>query len=639
MKERVLSLAVIIAVTGTAFANEVALEPLTVMSTMISSSELNAPEPVEIYTQKDIEKAHVQTVYEFLTQQTSVMAMPSFGNTVTQRLDMRGYGVSNGYENIVVSVNGRRMNNIDGVPQLLSSIPPGSVERIEIIKSSGIVSGGDGANAGLINITTKKNNDKEIGFYGGTYGTFEGSFYAGHSDDRLSLSVQGEAYRTNGARHIDLEQNRDEQQLANGRFDAAYMPINSLELRVGAHFTRTDVWYGGPMTLQEYNDNPAQPGSGYGFGPAPTRQKYDSNAISAGLGYDISGQWSLDVDGAREKKKSTYVTYNSVANYTYDSARMELNYDNDALHVTFGGDFFDGERRASVDIDKRNTAGFIMGRYSVGGQTFKVGYRYEKVNYDNKSDFSEDESLQGAELGYNLQLDDTSSFFANYSRSFQTANIDRLFNYSTGAFTGYVDPMKAHNYNLGYSNISQRNKFKAAVYYIDLKNEIYYYADPSYVNSRNTNIDRSHKYGFDLYDQLIISQQWSVGLNYSFVRAVIDEEIQNGEDYAGNDLPGVPKHNVKATVTYFPNPFTAVSLSQVYRSDAYAANDFNNNFFQKQEAYRSTDLAVSFTGDCYEVFAKISNLFNQSNGVWISDDAIYPVNFTTTAIAGFKLKY
>ena len=41
----------------------------------------------------------------------------------------------------------------------------------------------------------------------------------------------------------------------------------------------------------------------------------------------------------------------------------------------------------------------------------------------------------------------------------------------------------------------------------------------------------------------------------------------------------------------------------------------------------------------WEIFAKINNLFNQNNGLWIRDDAIYPVNFTTTAIAGFKLKY
>jgi iron complex outermembrane receptor protein len=53
----------------------------------------------------------------------------------------------------------------------------------------------------------------------------------------------------------------------------------------------------------------------------------------------------------------------------------------------------------------------------------------------------------------------------------------------------------------------------------------------------------------------------------------------------------------------------------------------------------TTDISATYAKKTWEVFAKINNLFNQKNGLWIKDDAIYPVNFTTTAIAGFKLKY
>ncbi len=80
-------------------------------------------------------------------------------------------------------------------------------------------------------------------------------------------------------------------------------------------------------------------------------------------------------------------------------------------------------------------------------------------------------------------------------------------------------------------------------------------------------------------------------------------------------------------------------LTEVYRSEAYAADDFNNNFSQKQEAYMTTDISVTYAKDNYEIFAKINNLFNQNNGLWVQDDAIYPINFTTPAIAGFTLQY
>lgn len=55
--------------------------------------------------------------------------MPSIGNTFSQSLDMRGYGIENGNQNLVVVVNGRRLNNIDNTPQLLSSIPLESIEK------------------------------------------------------------------------------------------------------------------------------------------------------------------------------------------------------------------------------------------------------------------------------------------------------------------------------------------------------------------------------------------------------------------------------------------------------------------------------------------------------------------------------
>ena len=245
------------------------------------------------------------------------------------------------------------------------------------------------------------------------------------------------------------------------------------------------------------------------------------------------------------------------------------------------------------------------------------------------------------ELGVNYTLSKHDSLYANYSHGYQTASLDRLFSYTNPAtgYMGYIEPSQSNNYSIGYNNIQKNNKLKISAYYIDLKNEIYYYSDPSYVNSKNTNIDKSHKYGLDVYDKYIVSREFNVAVNYNYVQAIIDEEVQNGENYSNNELPGVSNHNVKATFSYLPNEFFTIAFTQLYRSSAYAAEDFHNNFSQTQEAYASTDIAATYAKDNWEVFAKINNLFNQSNGLWVRDDAVYPVNYTTTAMAGFKLKY
>jgi len=637
------------ALQHTLMAETVTLEPLEVTSTAIGTDELRSTDAVEVYTRKDIEKAHVQNVYEFFDQQTSLTTMPNFGNPYTQQMDIHGYGIGDGHQNIVVNLNGRRLNNIDLVPQLLASISPSSIERIEIIKSSGIVTGGDGANAGVINITTRRSNDKEITFYGGSYGTLDGSFYAGHSDERLSLSVSGEAQRNGGTRYIDDADNKDKNRLVTGAFDMAYRPVDALELRLNAAAARTDVDYAGYLTKAQYDEDPTQAGTSY------TRQAYDTDSIGAGLTYFIDDSLSIDLDASREKKRSdssnvsAFGPYDWSVDYQYDSFGASVDHVSDLLELSIGIDGFKGSRQSHAtafgianETSKDNLAGYVMSQWHLGDSTIKAGYRYEKVSYaydDVAQSKSADHSLQGVELRYNYALDAEKSLFANYAHSYQAPDIDRFFAFG-GTFNDFIEPMKADSYTLGFNYLQPENKFKVSAYYIDLKDEIYYYSDPSFALSVNTNIDKSYKYGIDLYDRWIISSQFDLVLNYNYVQAIIDEETgRNGEDYSGNTLPGVSDHNAKATISYLPNENTTLALTQVYRSEAYAANDFGNAFAQKQDAFYSTNIAITYATDSYEVFAKINNLFDQKNGIWIQDDAIYPVGFTTTAIAGLKLKY
>lgn len=647
MNKTLLSLAALSALSYAASAaSSLVLEPLTVSSTAIKTDELRSTDAVEVYTAEDIDKAHVQNVYEFLNQQTSVIAMPSYGNPFTQKLDMHGYGIGDGYQNIVITINGRRMNNIDMVPQLLSSISPASIDKIEILKSSGIVTGGDGANAGVINITTKKNNDKELTLYGGNYGTVDGSFYLGYSDDKIAVSANGERSKNDGVRTIDANGNKDKNAFKTGSFALAYTPVKELELRAGAAATRTEIIYGGPMTQAQFEEDPFQQGTvDYGFGPIPstaTEQEYNSDAVNGGISYFINDAMTLKLDGFSENKKSNYITYAYISDYKYNSLKGSFDYESDLLSLSFGVDGFNGRREGAANkTDKNSLAGFLMTQWYFGDSTLKAGYRFEKVTYKYKSaaaDLKDDHTLNGAELGYNYKISNEQSLFANYAHTYQAPDVDRFFNYG-GTFNGFIDPMQANNYTLGYNSILSSNKFKISLYYIDLTNEIYYHPDPAYVNNKNTNIDKSHKYGLDIYDKWIVTEQWSVALNYNYVQAVIDKEVESGDDYSAKELPGVSRHNAKATFSFSPTQNTTVSLTEVYRSEAYAANDFNNSFSQKQKAYMSTDISATYTQENYELFAKINNLFGDSNGLWIQDDAIYPVNYATTAIAGFTLKF
>jgi iron complex outermembrane receptor protein len=650
MQKKVQLSLILVALVSSLYADKTKVElmPLTIESTALQTDELKSTDSVEVYTQDDIEKAHVQNVYEFLNTQTSVTTMPSYGNPFSQKIDMHGYGIGDGYQNIVIRVNGRKINNIDMVAPMLSGISPSSISRIEIIKSSGIVTGGDGANAGVINITTKKNNDKSITAYAGTYHTADGSIYLGHSDETITASMSAEVQTNGGIRYLnDYNNDKDESGLRTASFDVAYTPISEIELRFNGGFTNTDLDYAGSLNIYDYAKDATSAGS------SNTSQDYDTDNIGIGVSYFINNELSINLDAAVENKDSdfrnrgTYGDYVWGSHYKYHTFNANVEYVNNSFELVSGLDGFYGKRESDATAysmtnktKKENLAGYIMAQTRFGNSTIKAGYRYEKVSYRYTDAFnskSDDHGLSGVEFGYNYMLDKEKSIFFNYSHGYQSPDIDRFFSY--GSFNRFIDPMKTDSYTLGFNYFLPKNKFKLSVYYIDLTDEIYYYADPTYMNSKNTNIDDSSKYGIDLYNKWLINKEFALILNYNFIMAEIDDEKENGDDYSDNALPGVSKHNIKTTLSYTPNDAIRFSITQIYRSKAYSANDFTNNFLQRQDDFKSTDFSASYTKGSWEVFAKVNNIFNTENGLWIRDNSIYPVNFTTTALAGFKLNF
>lgn len=615
-------------------ADALTLESISITSNLFDQNEFNAPYSTEVYTSEDIEKSHAKDIYEFFTQQTSLITAPTYGNPYSQKLDLHGYGIGDGYQNIVVTLDGRRLNNIDMVSQLLIAIPVSSIERIEILKGSGIVAYGDGANAATVNIITKKGNHNELSFYAGNYRALGQSLYLSTLKDRYSYSVHIDHSSTDGTRVLDNTNNdRDAGKTTNGGAEISYRVTDDFEVHAGAQFSSYDTFYGGNLTLAQYEANPAQKGS------SKTHQIYNTNVLNGGIVYTINPHYSLEVDTSREIKQNDSITWG--ADYRYNELTAKLNYDTESIKATLGMNGFWGERRSlgsTKTVSKDNQAAFLSSELNIQNQTFSAGGRIEQVDYtynDTGIHLAQDNSLYGAELGYGLALAKGKSLFAHYAHAYQAPDIDRFFNYG-GTFNGFIKPMKTDTYTIGYNNLTTENKFKASLFYVNLSNEIYYYPDPTYTNDKNTNIDKSHKYGLDLSDQWIINEQWNLYTNYNYVQAIIDQEIESGDNYTGNKLPGVSNHNIKATVSYLPTINTTIAITQVYRSKAYALNDFNNNFSQKQQAYHSTNISLNYAKNNYEIFAKINNLFDQSNGLWIKDNAIYPVDFTTTFTAGLK---
>lgn len=616
------------------------LDEIIVTATRIPTPDLLAPYASEVHTRRAIERSGAATLYDYLAQHSSVQVLPGYGNKFAPKLDMRGYGIGDGYQNIVLTVDGRRLNNIDGAPQLLGTIPLADIERIEITKGSGSVMFGDGATAGSIQIITRAHQGISVQASAGNHGASSGTFTAGLRKERVSLRASADYAHLDGYRDADVTGHKDESSNRTWQGGLELRPLDRLILGLDLASTRIDTRYGGVLNQNQFNTDPGQNG-----GTTYTRQRFESDLWRVHTGLELNRNWSLTASHSNEDKLSKYST-GWKSDYDYLADDLALQYRGGDFDLTTGVQTFDGTRInrngwADNDFRKKNTGWYAQGQYRLDGTTFSIGGRAERVAYTYAlvagTVLKADHNLKAWDLGMNHRLDEQLSLFANYNRAYQAPDIDRFFD-SNGAFTGLLPPSSSQTLNIGLNHVTPANRLKLTLFRANLNNEIYYRSTGPW-SGFNTNLDKTHKYGLELQDTWRVSDLFTVSLNYAYTRAIIDRENEGGGTFDGKDLPGVPRHGATLGLAYRLSTASSVNFSHTWRSATWAADDFDNNNAQKQAAYESTDVAWRYRRNHLEWFASVENLFERKNGLWTADNAIYPVNFTRNWRLGMKATF
>lgn len=618
--------------------------PVVVISKKIKVSEVGAPFASEVYTKKEIEQSHSKDIYEFLNTQTSITTFPTYGNPFSQKIDMRGYGLGDGYQNTVISVNGRRLNNIDMVPQLLSSIPIDSIEKVEIIKGSGSVEYGDGANAGVINIITKDYDGAVIKSYMGDNGLKFASVGLGIKEEKFSISGYIDDYSHDGFKEVSSDGTKDESWNRNKSIKATLTPIDELAFNLGKTFSKMNVNYSSPLTWTEYKDGELNKVKGY------AEQYYSSDVLNYGVNYKINNKLSLDAQVFDEDKVSKYTSgsYSSASSYEYKSFDTKLLYNDTFIKALLGLQGFDGERDGGNNrTTKENLGVYAKADYLLGNHTFSTGAREEKVKYNYESstqNLESDTSLQAYDVGYNYKINSKTSIFTNFNHSYQAPDIDRFFNpiYSGGSiigtqFNGFIKPMEADTINFGFNYLTYIHKAKIAFFFSSLENEIYYNS----ANWRNTNLKETEKKGLELSERYQIFSNLFTTFNYVYVDTKIVDDGLTGA-YNGHEIPGVSPHTFKVSLGYNPIKPVTLLLSETYKSRAFAIDDFDGSY-DKMESYSVTDFSATYTYKNYEFYAKVNNLFDEKNAMFVdygsATPSVYPVNYERTFLVGFSARF
>lgn len=644
MKKSIIASLVGLALTTSAYSEETVIttNDVTVKANRIEHKDTETTYASEIHTAKEIEDSGAATLYDFLAQHSSLNLLSNFGNKATPSINLRGYGAENGYQNVVITVDGQRLNNVDLQPQLLGAIPLGNIDRIEISKGSGSVIYGDGATAGSIQIYTKNKTGITALTSVGNFGQQNHYITAGISEKYIDLSASLSHDGLDGFSKNDETGHKDESSSDTQNVKLKIKPTDSLRFLVEGTSSRNDTRYVNALTKAEFQDDPRQV-TKRPFSQTYTHQGFDTDQWRLGVEYDITSQLKFNATHFREDKRSEFVNFASVSNYDYDSNDVALTYIGDIFNVVTGVQTFDGERTATSNAtSKDNKAAYIQTEYRPvwlsNALTLSAGARNEEVKYRFAptlgSNLNATEHLDAWDIGANYRFNDSLTMFANYNQGFEAPDIDRFFTFF-GTFNAFIKPAESKTINIGLNHVSNDNRLKVTVFHADLNHEIFF--NP--FTFTNTNIDESHKYGLEVQDYYKFNNQLSTSLIYNYTRAIIDREKDFSGAVNGNDLPGVPKHTVVANLNYKFLDHANLNLNHTWRSKAYAYNDFQNNAAQRQSHYESTNIALSYQFKNYQLFTSVSNLFEHENSIQVADDAIYPVDFVRTWRVGVKADF
>ena len=649
MSKKIILLSVVSSYT--LFAETLETKKIIVPGDQYIAQEIASASSKEIYTAKDISRSGSSSLFNFLSQHTSINILPSYGNKSAPLIDIRGYGIESGYQNVVVTVDGERINNIDMSAQIIGSIPLSSIANIEIIRGSGSIKHGDGAMGGVINITTSDYIENSIQTSFGSDGLNNNNINLGYKGEKFSIGLSASDDSNDGQSKEDTQGNKAESTNQYNKLKINIDPTSDLNIKFVSSNVRSNLFYVGALTKAEFNTDPSQNG-----GRKYTNYDYNIDRNSIGLNYKINPLLNLKMSYFQENRSNHFIPSYSSANIVYDydteGFNLTLPFVGEKLTITPGFELLNGQRKDSVGkVTKDNKAYYVETEMQVNTKTIiSAGARREQVDYkyNGSSALATDESLNAYDIGVNYAVNDQLSVFSNYNQAFQAPDVDRFFvgvyappswALSGRAFNGFIDPAKSNTLNIGLTYYTKQNNLSLTSYYSKVEDEIFY--NPS--SFLNENIDNSKKYGLELQNTMQLNDKLSANLTYNYVKAEIGSNAQGLTD--GNDMPGVPRQMALVNINYQFVTNGYVSISHAWKEKTYIFSDFANSNSQKQPQYNSTDLSFNYGVNNFkmtnkmEVFGAITNIFEQKNAVQSYANALYPFNFERTFMAGLKINF
>ena len=596
---------------------ELTLEEVVVTATRDIQEIRKVPANVTVITREKIERSNVQTTVDLLRNEVGVVVRDQLGTGKNVSVDIRGFGET-APQNVLVLVDGRRVNEIDLSGVDWSQIPLDQIERIEILRGPGTVLYGDNAVGGVINIITKKpvkpfsveagvaagsyHYNKESGAVSGKWGPFSAILNAGYTGT--------EGYRDNGFfRAKDV----------GGK--TLYDLNEDISINFSGGFHQDDTGLPGGLTKTEIRQLGRQatvrPGD-----KAETEDWY--TALGGKARFGNLGRIEVDLSYRHREVEDFFRSFFFEDRRNLSTWGFTPRYILEAPLGTFpnkltvGFDYYNAESTVfsesafgpnRLEVEKISKGAYLLDEFSIlSNLILSLGYRMEWVTFDLSQDIpaARDET-RDREPAWNIGLDylfgKKSSAFLSIKRSFRFPVSDELIQYFPAfQVNPNITPQVGYHYEAGVRHsFTDQIEGNLTLFWIDMEDEIFY--NP--VTFTNENFPRTRRQGIEVGANAKPVSWLRVWANYGFTKPALRRE-----PFSGNDIPAVPRHkgSIGGEIN-FGKGFLFNTRVNIVGSN-YLISDFSNQV-ERLDGYVTADAKLSYTWKGLKAFVGVNNLFDR----------------------------